>query len=113
MLHVDFGEVPSPLLSLATLFDGTDPYGDAIDWQGVDARIANGVRLVINLRKRVKVECDEKIDVLLLLDCLLIQIGGVTFGTTYNKIVSVGDAAALFRYLVQWYRKVFPTLIAQ
>jgi CheY-like chemotaxis protein len=108
ILHVDFGETPSPVLSQVTLFDGTDPHGEAIDWRNIDPKALNAVRFIVNLRQRVRADCDEKTYLILLLDSLLIQIGGVAFGTTYNKIVSVADTVLLFRHLVQWYRKLWP-----
>lgn len=108
VLHVDFGDTPGPLLSHATLFDGTDPYGEAVDWRSVGPKVSNGLRFIVNLRRGVRGECDEKTYVILLIDSLLIQIGGVAFGTTYNKIVSVADTVLLFRLLVHWYRKLWP-----
>jgi CheY-like chemotaxis protein len=107
LLHIDFGEAPNPVLSLSTLFDGTDPHGKNIDWQRIDPNAGNAARLIVSLRKSVRAECDEKCYVVLLLDFLLIQIGGVAFGTTYNKLVSAADAVLLLRLLKQWYGKLY------
>lgn len=109
VLHIDFGEIPNPILSMASLFDGSDPYGEALDWQNVDAKVANAVRFIVSPRKQIRSDCNERIYIVLLLDSLLIQIGGVAFGTAYNKIVSVNDAAQLFRLFVQWYQKLYPS----
>jgi hypothetical protein len=73
------------VLSLITLFDKTDPYGENIHWHGVDAKVANAVRFIVSLRNRVRAECDEKVYVVLLLDCLLIQIGGVALERRIRK----------------------------
>src|SRR6202035_358509 len=99
----------SLVASAASLFDGTDPYGDALDWRTIDSKFENAIRLILNLRNRLRADCDEKTYVVILLDYLLIQIGGVTFGTTYNKIVSLGDLVLLVQHLIRWYRTLYPS----
>jgi len=108
LLHVSFGEGSGPLTSMSSLFDGIDPYGEAIDWETVEQGLANALRLIVSLRNGMRVECDEKTYIVLLLDCLLIQIGGVVFGTTRNKIIAFDGVVLLFQKLVQWYRKLYP-----
>lgn len=105
LLHVDFGEGANLIEAAASLFNGDDPYGDALDREKIDPHFKNAIGLILTLRRRVRAECDEKAYVLLLLDYLLVQIGGVVFGTTYNKIISLRDLVTLFQHLVRWYRR--------
>lgn len=110
LLHITFDADVTPLTAVPSLFDGSDPYGERIDWLGVPTAITNAVRLIVNLRKRVRDKCSEAIYVVLLLDHVLIQIGGVAFGTSYNKITSLADVGSLFERLVVWYRRQFPEI---
>jgi hypothetical protein len=110
LLHVDFGAAPGLVVAMPSLFDGTDPYADSIDWPAVEDKIALALRAIVGLRSRIRENCDQRTYIVLLLDYLLIQIGGVSFGTTYNKIVSLSNVAVLCESLVRWYRKLYPAV---
>lgn len=109
LLHADFGD-PGLILKVSPLFDGSDPFGETVVLAAVDDRIVNAIRMIITLRRRMRSECDERTYVVLLLDYLLVQIGGVCFGTSHNKIVSMSDLPVLFELLFRWYRKFYAEL---
>ena len=113
LLHVDFGGAASLADAMPSLFDGTDPYAESADWSTLEERFVLPLKMIVGLRSRIREACDQGTYVVLLLDYLLVQIGGVSFGTTYNKIVSLSNVASAFECIVSWYRRLYPSATAE
>jgi hypothetical protein len=85
----------------APLYDGRSPGGE-LDFLGLPGPVLPDVRMIADLRKQAISECSTTVYALLLLDAVLMQIGGLGFTFTSNKVVRPSDAARLFDLLAGW-----------
>jgi hypothetical protein len=107
VLHEDYGaseglfEVPAAIAA----FDGTasDALTDIND--DTPETIRNVLTFVAALRREALLECKPETYSVLLMDQVLIQLGGLAFGTSQNRIRRPIDAVWLFRLLSKWLAK--------
>jgi len=103
LLHQSYGPGVDAIAAAERLFDGTDPSGTTIIVNtNEDRKMAATLSLIVALRRHALNDCSEAAYALLLMDYLLIQIGGIAFGSTGNKIVVPRDAVRLFGFLSTW-----------
>ena len=88
------------------LLDGSLPVGPLKEDAGLDPQVASTLELVVALRRNAFRDCTETVYALLLMDYLLIQIGGIAFGSTGNKIESSHDAVRAFAFISKWLVKL-------
>ena len=100
-LHIARSQDSDIIEAASSLFDGRARSG-AIDFAEVPAVVAGDVRLLSYLRREAMSESSSTVYLLLLIDALLMQMGGLAFGFTSNKISKPADAVRLFDLLVKW-----------
>lgn len=106
LLHQRYGAGESLVIACADLYDGSPP---APDRQTPSARSAlhENTRLLLRaLRAEALAECPLSTYVLLLIDEVFVQLGGLTFGTSQNKIFRKDDAEELFSRLRNWHLRL-------
>jgi CheY-like chemotaxis protein len=104
ILHEDYrpGEDLLDVSVARRLFDGTTPLGDGKIPGDIAAPLSNVLAVVSAVRRQALQECRVELYAILLMDEVLMQLGGLAFGSTQNRIKRPLDAAKLFGLLASW-----------
>jgi hypothetical protein len=104
-LHEDHGGATEELLdsdAAVRLFDGTAPRGDEALPGALAPGIKNTLALISAVRQEALAEAKEEIYAVLLMDQALIQLGGLAFDSTQNRIRRPLEAGRLVTLLAAW-----------
>lgn len=83
-------------------FDGSSPLADLKLPSDLPTELKNSLALISAVRGQALSECNEDIYAVLLMDQVLVQLSGLAFGTTQNKIKRPVEVVQLFALLTKW-----------
>jgi hypothetical protein len=102
LLHQAYEVSQQPLVHAAeALFDGSSPTGATLDESWSDHQ-RNTVALLNCIRQEALAECSQLVYAVMLMDYLLIQLAGLSAGTSHNKVFAIADVASLYERLTRW-----------
>lgn len=100
------GESVLELQAAIELFDGTAPDGTVSIGAEAPDTLRNTIEFVAALRREALHECRPDVYAVLLMDQVLIQLGGLAFGTSNNRIRRPLDSVRLFELLTGWLGRI-------
>jgi hypothetical protein len=93
------------------LFSGNHPLGVTPNLDEKSEQAKNTIELILHVRRQALERTTPEIYALMVFDSLMIQLGGLRFTITRNKIHSPLEAAKLCALVSRWLRQVAPEFL--
>lgn len=103
LLHQPVSRNDSLIDQCANLYAATSRH---LNFAAHSDLVINTFKLISELRSKALQQADEYIYALMVFDNALIQLGGLAFGPSCNKIANPQEAARLAAYAARWLRGV-------